>query len=811
MKYSQLKAIFVSSKVTVSATKTLLSFNTSTKKVQLCWSEDLSGKPFREWVAVFSSTDFPAIVNDGEIKEVIPLKEDGLIKIRVSDSEVFVPCKFIEGTKPSEDLLWSTFPLTDGDINWFRTHHGASKMHLEVHGSIQPQIMAVATYKESGLQALRLLKGESRGKTLTTVRGERIMFSPETIPLKGMKGELKLYRFSSGIQFSLRTGYEVVSHRTPILEVIPGTTLDHFKILATGDLVNCPPDFGKRLKTLAKEMTEKNKVSFSMKVEEGILTIGKEGICLPAPKTERLTASVVFSFKKIKKMMELVPSTFPKKLGFSFPDNLVGVNENGVKIPEHLVITFIDDDLVDDDDDDFIYSNRYFDEQIHQNRYLFACEVKIPRSYYRNEELTEKNKWRLPETALKEVEETAQKSVEILDAIATIASKAKESPVPFYVRDELTPEFIQEKKNEIEAMMKKLAPLKKGEDLMNSKAKRLVLQAYDFQCRIFEIIYEIETSASSWGILLDCFGEPVSLTKTEIKAEVEEDINKLGQFVTDVVKAIQDPATEHIKWTLEQIQKTLEALEAGLKVSSKAVGDTTQQITNILNGITKTSDQFVKQLLQQIINYWNEYWKERILECILSMGLAEKALTIVSKIKKNYPKFSSSQIAQNVINEKLLYSLITGMVGAIPGATFLVDLSVTTPLLIQMVYEIACAYKQDIKSPESTQEILAILGLTLTVDNLPKMGLGFLLKHTPIASWAINPIINATLFLGVGYAACQYYEVKLSGKDPLSAETYQELIAKVNSYFDQLITEGKKVQEIVNKAISLKDKLPAAT
>lgn len=359
--------------------------------------------------------------------------------------------------------------------------------------------------------------------------------------------------------------------------------------------------------------------------------------------------------------------------------------------------------------------------------------------------------------------------------------------------------------------MKKLAPLKKGEDLMNSKAKRLVLQAYDFQCRIFEIIYEIETSASSWGILLDCFGEPVSLTKTEIKAEVDEDINKLGQFVTDVVKAIQDPATEHIKWTLEQIQKTLEALEDCLKVSSKAVGDTTQEITNILNGITKKSDQFVKQLLQQIINYWNEYWKERILECILSMGLAEKALTIVSKIKKNYPKFSSSQIAQNVINEKLLYSLITGMVGAIPGATFLVDLSVTTPLLIQMVYEIACAYKQDIKSPESTQEILAILALTLTVDNLPKMGLGFLLKHTPIASWAINPIINVTLFLGVGYAACQYYEVKLSGKDPLSAETYQELIAKVNSYFDQLITEGKKVQEIVNQAISLKDKLPAAT
>jgi uncharacterized protein (DUF697 family) len=263
-----------------------------------------------------------------------------------------------------------------------------------------------------------------------------------------------------------------------------------------------------------------------------------------------------------------------------------------------------------------------------------------------------------------------------------------------------------------------------------------------------------------------------------------------------------------ISSSLEQAQKTV---EESLKVSSQAVGDTTQQIANILNGITKTSDQFVKQLLQQIINYWNEYWRERILECILSMNLAEKALTIVSKVKKNNPTFSNNKIAQNTINEKLLYSLIIGIGSAVPGATLVVDLSCTTPLLIQMVYEIAGAYEQDIKSPESIQEILAILGLTLTVDNLPKMGLGFLLKHTPIASWAINPIINATLFLAVGYAACQYYEVKVSGKDPLSKEIYQELMAEVNSYFDKLMTEGKKVQEIVNKAIDFKDKLPQTT
>ncbi len=296
-------------------------------------------------------------------------------------------------------------------------------------------------------------------------------------------------------------------------------------------------------------------------------------------------------------------------------------------------------------------------------------------------------------------------------------------------------------------------------------------------------------------------------TTALLDAEVKEDINKLGQFLADIVKKIQDKGTEDIKLTYSSLEQAKKTVEESLKVSTKAVGDTSQQITNILNEITQTSEQFVKQLLQQIINYWNEYWKERILECILIDGLAEKAITIVRKVKKNNPTFSNSQISQNIINEKLLYSLIVGMGSAIPGATLVVDLSCTTPLLIQMVYEIAGAYEQDIKSSQSIQEIVAILGLTLTVDNLPKMGLGFLLKHTPIASWAINPIINATLFLAVGYAACQYYEVKVSGKDPLSKEIYQELMAEVNSYFDKLMTEGKKVQEIVNKAIALKDKL----
>lgn len=301
----------------------------------------------------------------------------------------------------------------------------------------------------------------------------------------------------------------------------------------------------------------------------------------------------------------------------------------------------------------------------------------------------------------------------------------------------------------------------------------------------------------------------LSSEEEKIEAEVEKDINELEKFVSNIITAVQDKATQDIQSTSKFLTEAQKTVQQGLQASGKVIGDASEQLTKMLDSTTQATGEFVKKFWQKLVNSWNDAWKTRLLESILILDLPEKALDVVTKFKKKYPIFSNSQIAQESITEKVFYSLITGMAAAIPGATILVDLSSTTPLLIQMVYEIACAYEQDIKSPEAIHEIVAILGLTLTVDNLPKIGLGFLLKQNPIASFAINPIINATLFLGVGYAACQYYEAKLSGKDPLSAATYQELLSQVNSYFGELMTEVEKVQEIVSKAISLKGKLPA--
>lgn len=247
-----------------------------------------------------------------------------------------------------------------------------------------------------------------------------------------------------------------------------------------------PTDFGKKLKALIQDMTERNKISFSMKMEDGTLIVGTDGICLTAPKKEAI-ASVVFSFKKAKKWAELVPS-FPKRIGVSFPDRLVGVNKEGLKIPEYLVITLIPDEIVDKFDDNLIYCDRI----------LFNCEVKKPYKLYGVETVTEKNKERVVSSTKEKVEETAKKSKEILDAIASKVAASEKTP--FDVDNSSFPEFLQEKKQELEAFKQiAIAPLNGAMDFRAFKAQKIVIQAFDLEGKMLELIYEVDQKAVRFG------------------------------------------------------------------------------------------------------------------------------------------------------------------------------------------------------------------------------------------------------------------------------------------------------------------------
>lgn len=168
--------------------------------------------------------------------------------------------------------------------------------------------------------------------------------------------------------------------------------------------------------------------------------------------------------------------------------------------------------------------------------------------------------------------------------------------------------------------------------------------------------------------LLDFVDEPVSLTKTEIEAEVEEDINALEDFVNNLEKSItnniKDPIITVTALVVTDTQKTIHSC---LALPIVAVGEVVKFVNNSLALVTTV----VKNIIETIVNYWNIHWKQRLVG-LLTIGKVKSDLNqtqkIVQTIKDTYPDYSRSQIAQQLINEKVIWSTAIGLVGAIPHA-----------------------------------------------------------------------------------------------------------------------------------------------
>lgn len=95
--------------------------------------------------------------------------------------------------------------------------------------------------------------------------------------------------------------------------------------------------------------------------------------------------------------------------------------------------------------------------------------------------------------------------------------------------------------------------------------------------------------------------------------------------------------------------------------------------------------------------------------------------------------------------------------------------------------------------------VLQILGLTaLTLAN-------------PIVSISVKAVSNIALFQLVGYASCQYFEIKSKEEDnPLvSGKTYEEFTTKLRAYLGETLSETDKLAEVIKDAIEIKQKVPA--
>lgn len=141
----------------------------------------------------------------------------------------------------------------------------------------------------------------------------------------------------------------------------------------------------------------------------------------------------------------------------------------------------------------------------------------------------------------------------------------------------------------------------------------------------------------------------------------------------------------------------------------------------------------------------------------------------VNKLKQKYASETPRQLARRIMVEKAIYAgssgLVTSLVPGAAAALFLVDLTATSALQAEMVYQIAAVYGLDVRDAARKGEVLAVFGLALGGNRAIKAGLE-LLQNAPVAGAVIGASTNAVMLYTVGYAACRFYEAKLEEKAP---------------------------------------------
>ncbi|ODH02712.1 hypothetical protein A4S05_22555 [Nostoc sp. KVJ20] len=286
----------------------------------------------------------------------------------------------------------------------------------------------------------------------------------------------------------------------------------------------------------------------------------------------------------------------------------------------------------------------------------------------------------------------------------------------------------------------------------------------------------------------------------------EIEVKKSGNSPTETSKfGIQaQSSVENEPSIIESFVKTV--ADTGMAVLDTVVGvgeATAKQTHKLIEQTTQTSGQFVNHLSQN--------WLIRKVSGVLNLNWLigstdiidlEKAEAAVKKLKQKYPNESTSQIAHRIMLAKATKAGTVGLATSIlPGvavALLAIDLTATTKLQSEMIYEIASDYGLDLKDPARKGEVLAIFGLALGGGRLLKAaGLG-LLRNVPFAGAAIGASSNATMIYSLGYAACRFYEAKLDESTSLeSPETLATLKAESEKYLESAIAQQTLMDQIL--------------
>ncbi|MBD2507343.1 EcsC family protein [Nostoc muscorum FACHB-395] len=263
--------------------------------------------------------------------------------------------------------------------------------------------------------------------------------------------------------------------------------------------------------------------------------------------------------------------------------------------------------------------------------------------------------------------------------------------------------------------------------------------------------------------------------------------------------------------SVENEPSVLESFVQSVAQTGKAVLDTALEVGE---ATAKQTHKLIEQTTQtsgQVVNRLSENWLIRKLSGVLNLNWLigttdavdlEKAEAAVNKLKQKYPNESPSEIAHRIMVEKATQAGTVGLATSIlPGvaiALLAIDLTATTKLQSEMLYQIAFDYGLDLKDPARKGEVLAIFGLALGGGRLLKAaGLG-LLRNVPLAGAAIAASSNATMIYSLGYAACRFYEAKLDESTSLaSPQTLATLKAESEKYLESAIAQEAVMDQIL--------------
>jgi uncharacterized protein (DUF697 family) len=263
--------------------------------------------------------------------------------------------------------------------------------------------------------------------------------------------------------------------------------------------------------------------------------------------------------------------------------------------------------------------------------------------------------------------------------------------------------------------------------------------------------------------------------------------------------------------SVENEPSIVESFVITVAQTGKAVFETAVEVGE---ATAKQTQKFIEETTQtsgQVVNRLSENWLIRKLSGVLNLNWLisdsnlvdlEKAEAQVNKLKQKYPNELPSQIAHRIMLEKATQAGTVGLATSIlPGiavALLAIDLTATTKLQSEMLYQIASVYGLDLKDPARKGEILAIFGLALGGGRLLKAaGLG-LLRNVPLAGAAIAASSNATMIYSLGYAACRFYEAKLDESTSLaSPQTLATLKAESEEYLESAIAQQAVMDQIL--------------